>query len=674
MVADGARDDLTRKLLADRRLPNIQKHVVDRGCYRTALTVFPSTTGPAHIPFVCGLHPGTANIPGYRWLDRDLHDRRRRSIYRHRSLNSPRGLWVGRDMDPDKSLSLYEYFEKPSSVLELIDYCPNQRLSKVIARRLWRIVQAHHSDDWSVVDRMVERLIIRRIEQGSRCIVGSFFGIDEYSHLHSPSDPRTIAAYEFIDRAVGQVADTLTKRGIYDETILAVVSDHGLSATHTHIPLVDVTRSHGFDPYYYPKAYRRRRDSAVLESGNAMAQIYFKRGDRWGEHWRHDELMQNGRTAELIDSLIRRDGVTFVASRLNHSGVIFQGARGSLRAAANDGYIDIASDGVSPLGEHPLGRFTRDDLFHATYDSTYPDAVNQLLMLFSSLRSGDLAVSSEPGFDLRLQYEDPEHHSSHGSLHREHMHVPLALSVPITEQHVSNCDLVPTLLYLAGKREARPTDGRRLAVANHPTDNPGAVALAGPLPKQKSNTGSVLVTLFIIIAGIVLSSVFSEDIRYFGERLLVDYGQDWLDVILFLLTAVSSTPLVLPVWPYAVIGVSLGYNVVRLASVMAVGSATGSFVTFLLGRFFGKTAWMKRRFPDVLEHPWTRGKSRLYVTLILFLGTASPIPCDVLYAACGVKRYPILLFWVTMVAARFVRYIYLGYGFVYFREFFDWLM
>jgi len=57
--------------------------------------------------------------------------------------------------------------------------------------------------------------------------------------------------------------------------------------------------------------------------------------------------------------------------------------------------------------------------------------------------------------------------------------------------------------------------------------------------------------------------------------------------------------------------------------------------------------------------------------MILFLGTASPIPCDVFYVACGAKHYPTLLFWVTMVLARFVRYLYLGYGFLYFRDFFD---
>jgi membrane protein YqaA with SNARE-associated domain len=91
----------------------------------------------------------------------------------------------------------------------------------------------------------------------------------------------------------------------------------------------------------------------------------------------------------------------------------------------------------------------------------------------------------------------------------------------------------------------------------------------------------------------------------------------------------------------------------------------------MLGKHYGGSAWIKKRFPNIRKHPWTHGKSRFYVTLMLFLGTASPIPCDVFYVACGVKRYPTVMFWVTMVLARFVRYCYLGYGFKYAPELFD---
>ena len=175
----------------------------------------------------------------------------------------------------------------------------------------------------------------------------------------------------------------------------------------------------------------------------------------------------------------------------------------------------------------------------------------------------------------------------------------------------------------------------------------------------------VLVTAGIIVTGIIIIGLFKEEIKTFGVDLITRYGQGWVDVILFLLTAVSSTPLALPIWGYAQAGVALGYNVVRLASIMAVGSALGSMVTYAIGRYFGNSRFVLKRFPDVHKHPWTEGRSKKYVTLFLFLGTASPIPCDVLYAACGFKRYPAALFVVTMVAARFVRYMYLGYGFKY---------
>ena len=62
--------DLFERLLAAGELPNIQKHVIDRGAYRRASSTFTSTTGPAHLPFLTGCFPGTANVPGYRWFDR----------------------------------------------------------------------------------------------------------------------------------------------------------------------------------------------------------------------------------------------------------------------------------------------------------------------------------------------------------------------------------------------------------------------------------------------------------------------------------------------------------------------------------------------------------------------------------------------------------------------------
>jgi len=665
-------------LLLSGRLPKIKKHLVDRGCFRIALSVFPSTTGPAHIPFVSGLHPGTANVPGYRWLCRRTHDSTLPSFSRHRSLNSPFGLFMGRDMHPEKSTSLFEYFDKPSCIFEPVDFCRNKKLYKQIFRRLYHIFRTHQTRNSGLQDRMAERITIQRIRAGSDCLVVQFYGIDKCSHLYSPFHEKTIDAYVRIDEAAGKIAAALQETGTYDETILALVSDHGLSATAVHIPVVDILKEEGFDPFRYPKLYRRQNDSAVMESGNGMAQLYFKHGNRWGAHWSYAEMAKDKRVGKLLKRLVHTEGVSFAAARHGSDGIAVVGKEGRLTAAKNNGNFDITIDGACPLKEHPAGRFSSRDLFHATFDDTYPDAVNQLQKLFVSPRSGDLILSAEPGYDLRYQFEYPEHKSSHGSLHREHMQVPLAFSVPFANERVSNCDLMPTILALTGKQASVPLDGEPLDIvgAARPGTPPTSSTEPAPDPaeastkKNQNKYASLAVTLGIIVTGIILVGMFQTDIHRFGLALMERHGQKGVDLVLFLLCAISSTLLPLPIWGYAAGGVAMGYNVFHLALVMALGAALGSFGTFMMGRYLGRTQFVKNRFPNAGKHPWAEGRSMKAITFFLFLGTASPIPCDVFYVVCGLKRYSALLFYVTVAAARFVRYCYLGYAFKYF---YDWL-
>ncbi len=184
-------------------------------------------------------------------------------------------------------------------------------------------------------------------------------------------------------------------------------------------------------------------------------------------------------------------------------------------------------------------------------------------------------------------------------------------------------------------------------------------------PARNGAMAAHLVTLIIILVGAILAVLFRNEINGYGVDLMTRFGQGWVDVILFFVTAISCTPLTLPVWAYAVAGAALGLNIIRLALVMAFGSALGGLVTFAAGRYYGNRPWVRRRFPRLREHPWTHGKSKKYVTLILFLGSASPIPCDIVYAACGAKQFPVMPFLMALVAGRFMRYIYLGYGFIY---------
>lgn len=126
--------------------------------------------------------------------------------------------------------------------------------------------------------------------------------------------------------------------------------------------------------------------------------------------------------------------------------------------------------------------------------------------------------------------------------------------------------------------------------------------------------------------------------------MLTEYGQDKVDIILYFVTLISSSPVSVPVWTYAALGSLLGYEPGRLILVMSLGAMTGSSVTYFIGRYFGMTRFVRRNFPDIENHRWTRGKSVWVVSLILFGGAVSPMPFDVMYAACGMKRFPILLF------------------------------
>jgi hypothetical protein len=103
-----------------------------------------------------------------------------------------------------------------------------------------------------------------------------------------------------------------------------------------------------------------------------------------------------------------------------------------------------------------------DNSLELTFDTDYPDAIMQLIQIFRSPRTGDLLISAKEGFDLRTRFENPEHKSSHGSLHKSHLLVPYVSNVKITTQRkLRTVDVFPSMLKLLGlKMGDYPVDGR----------------------------------------------------------------------------------------------------------------------------------------------------------------------------------------------------------------------
>ncbi len=152
-----------------------------------------------------------------------------------------------------------------------------------------------------------------------------------------------------------------------------------------------------------------------------------------------------------IDLLARREGdELLVLSR-----------RGRARLAEQSGGLRYRVEGSDPFGYPELPeQLSHEEALAATFETDYPDGLLQMAQIFRSPRTGDLVVSATPGFDLREHGESPEHLSSHGSLHRTHMHVPLAVSRPLEAGPLRTVDAFSIIAEHLGLAEPPGVDGR----------------------------------------------------------------------------------------------------------------------------------------------------------------------------------------------------------------------
>lgn len=132
------------------------------------------------------------------------------------------------------------------------------------------------------------------------------------------------------------------------------------------------------------------------------------------------------------------------------------------------------------------------------------------------------------------------------------------------------------------------------------------------------------------------------------------HDQRECDLIVFLLSAVSSTAVAFPVWTYAVYGKMIGYDPVRLILVISAGSTLGSYSTYIIVRFFGDMEFFRKRFPGIYDHKWAAGGSDLYLGIIIFAGSAFLLSVDMVYAFCGIKKYPGYLFNILVFLGKVV--------------------
>lgn len=458
IMIDGAPYAVLRDLVASGELPGLARLAESGGGIKQAVTCFPSTTGPAYIPYFTGLFPGTANVPGYRWLSRTYYNGHGSRWTRPGicSYSGREALGFDRDL-PDRP-TWFDYFDSSRSIFSLFSKgCPPHYK---LARRRKPVLYAmgHYFHCWNFADAAAAQALIAAVRQGVQFIACAFNGVDGHSHGHHPRSPKTLRSYRLIDRAITAAYAVLREQGWQDETLWVIGSDHGHSATHTHLDIGTMLEKMGFPCLSYPMLWRRKAVCAAMVSGNGMAHLYFRKGADWGQRSTWEEVEALG----VVDGLLACKGIDFVAGRTADGAVCLRTATGEGVIRWQDGTCSYDYCGQDPLGCGPFQGLDSVAVLERTFDSPHPDACMQLEQIFWAERSGDLVVSATPGFDLRGRWEIPPHRSTHGALNQPQAYVPVIFSHPLGADRFRTVDVFPTALRLLGKEVPSGLDGRAL--------------------------------------------------------------------------------------------------------------------------------------------------------------------------------------------------------------------
>lgn len=481
LLVDGLRPDVAEARLAAGELPNLAE-MVERGGRSRAITVFPSTTSVAYLPFLTGCTPGRCNIPSIRWLDREAYGgrwwREREAVRSYCGYQAPR---LDGDIAPDVR-TIFELVPESIGIFTPVARgLTAERDPSRLERQLWGAL-AHYAQWHQPSDDAVARHLMRAVDGPAPFVFAQFPAVDGYTHqTHPDAEPVRRALYR-VDRVVGRLRERLAARGELEQSLVLVVSDHGSASVHTHLDLPDWFRAQGVPTLSHPVLWERKPLAAVMVAGNGSAMVYARpgvpRATRWSiEQLRHADAFGAG--VDLVDRLLQEPAVGLVAAE-DVDGWIWvgdaDGAARVRRTATGIAYQPLTGD---PLGIGGARSGSVRDWLEATWDAPYPDAAYHLVDQFRAHRTGDLVVVAREGYDFRKRFEIPEHRAGHGSLVRSHMQTPVWASEPLPAEPIRTVDLFPAMLDWLGEPvpagldgEAVWLPGERLRKPRHATTFP----------------------------------------------------------------------------------------------------------------------------------------------------------------------------------------------------------
>ncbi len=476
-LLDGLSRDVFLRELAAGRLPHIARMVREGVWVENGIASFPSMTGYGFYPFITGRDAAKSGVLGLRFFARQRERGNLRSY-----VGSTNGL-----MNNDFSSApptLYERFASEHSFS--INTYANRGVKKDV-KIGWSFTMAKYRGKWWVPDLLAkipllgERLVpsweqaesevldraIEDLDHRPKIQWITFASIDGYQHVYG-TDEKYAELVRNADALIGRYREESRRRGLEDERVYAVITDHGVVDARQNGDLRKVLGRGGFvaerdeathlfeSQLEEPIDTWEKADAVVVINGNMLNYLYFRDPDAtgaraWQEHVPIEALAArrplDGQEAQDVVALLLNDpSVELVIGRSRQGAAVIRSARGKGVIVGSAHGLSYRVQGDDPLC-YTTGEASRladgephspNAWLSATLPTRFPDAIYRVFELVSAPDVGDLVVTAAPGWDFGDDYElfVHDYRGGHGGLRDDQMRVPYVLSGPGLRQGV----------------------------------------------------------------------------------------------------------------------------------------------------------------------------------------------------------------------------------------------
>lgn len=188
--------------------------LVAGGAFGPMRPSFPSVTFPNHYTLVTGLHPDHHGVVGNKFNDAEL------GVFTMASKEP--GFWA-------QGEPIWITAERQGVRTGTMFWPGSETENHGLRPSLWQAYDKDVPDD-ARVDRILSWL---DLPAGQRPKLETLYFdiVDTAGHHFGPDAAETRAAVASVDASIGRLVDGLKARGLYDRTMLVIVSDHGMAAT-----------------------------------------------------------------------------------------------------------------------------------------------------------------------------------------------------------------------------------------------------------------------------------------------------------------------------------------------------------------------------------------------------------------------------------------------------------